>query len=193
MEHERNGHLENFRRPQAIENSRQYLLLRTYILQKTVAWCPWNLLVITRFRYVEIFFHTVLRFFPACICNHSCYTIYVRFLPRILAFFPTLWGFNSQAYDHFLTNAHIYAHKKAHMYALQTRICIWGHRKSSYYTVIKKLLHVRWRAANGRVIWAFLSAYICAFVRKCSYTWEVKLHKGGKNASIRGKKRTYIV
>ena len=28
--------------------------------------------------------------------------------------------FYSQVYDHFLTNAHIYAHKKAHIYALQT-------------------------------------------------------------------------
>ena len=40
-------------------------------------------------------------------------TIYVRFFPRILAFFPALWGFYSQVYDYFLTNAHIYAHKKS--------------------------------------------------------------------------------
>ena len=40
IEQEQNGHLEMFRRPQAIENSRQYLLLRTYILQKTVVGCP---------------------------------------------------------------------------------------------------------------------------------------------------------
>ena len=31
-----NGHLEILRRPQVIENSRQHLLLRTDILQKTV-------------------------------------------------------------------------------------------------------------------------------------------------------------
>ena len=37
------------------------------------------------------------------------------FLSRILAFFPALWGFYSQVYDHFLTNAHIYAHQKAHI------------------------------------------------------------------------------
>ena len=54
-----------------------------------------------------------VRFFPTYTCNHSCYTIYVRFLSRILAFY-------SQVYDHFLTNAHIYAHKKTHIYALQT-------------------------------------------------------------------------
>ena len=31
-------------------------------------------------------------------------------------------AFYSQVYDHFLTNAHIYAHKKSHIYALQTSI-----------------------------------------------------------------------
>ena len=38
--HERNGHLEIFSRPQVIENSRQYLLLRTDILQKTIVGYP---------------------------------------------------------------------------------------------------------------------------------------------------------
>ena len=36
-----NGHLERFSLPQAIENSRQLLLLRTDISQKTVTGCPW--------------------------------------------------------------------------------------------------------------------------------------------------------
>ena len=54
-----------------------------------------------------------VRFFLTYTCNHSCYTIYVSFLSRILAF-------SSHVYDHFLTNAHIYAHKKTHIYALQT-------------------------------------------------------------------------
>ena len=73
--------------------------------------------------------------------------IHVFFLPHILAFFPALWGFYSQVCDHFLTNVHIYAHKKAHIYAFQTSMCLWGHRKSSYkrHRIIlfsKKLLHV---------------------------------------------------
>ena len=34
-----NDHLEIFSRPQVIENSRQYLLLRTDILQKTLVGC----------------------------------------------------------------------------------------------------------------------------------------------------------
>ena len=40
-------------------------------------------------------------------------TIYVRF-------FVTYTCVLLQEYDHFLTNAHIYAHKKAHLYVLQT-------------------------------------------------------------------------
>ena len=35
-----NGHLEIFSRPQVIEKSRQYLPLRTDILQKSVVGCP---------------------------------------------------------------------------------------------------------------------------------------------------------
>ena len=69
-------------------------------------------------------------FFPTYTCNHSRYTIYVRFLPRILAFFPALWGFYSQVYDHFLTNAHIYAHKKAHIHALQISMWYMGFTES---------------------------------------------------------------
>ena len=52
------------------------------------------------------------------------------FLPRILAIIPAtrytcvflsrILAFYSQVYDNFLTNAHIYAHKKTHIYALQT-------------------------------------------------------------------------
>ena len=35
-------HLHIFSRPQVIENCRQYLLLRTDVLQKTVVGCPWH-------------------------------------------------------------------------------------------------------------------------------------------------------
>ena len=40
IEHEWNGHLEIFSLPQAIENSREFWLLRTDIIQKTVVACP---------------------------------------------------------------------------------------------------------------------------------------------------------
>ena len=48
------------------------------------------------------------------------------FFPRILAFFPALWGFYSQVYDHFLTNAHIYAHKKKTIYMGYKQTCVYG-------------------------------------------------------------------
>ena len=57
-------------------------------------------------RYTCGFFPRILAIIPAT--RYTCV-----FLSRILAFY-------SQVYDHFLTNAHIYAHKKPHIYALQT-------------------------------------------------------------------------
>ena len=57
-------------------------------------------------RYTCVFFPRILAIIPAT--RYKCV-----FLSRILAFY-------SQVYDHFLTNAHIYAHKKVHVYALQT-------------------------------------------------------------------------
>ena len=64
-----------------------------------------------------------VRFFPTYSCNHSCYTIYVRFFVTYTCVLSCFVG----------TNAHIHAHKKAHIYALQESMCgIWGHRKLSY-------------------------------------------------------------
>ena len=51
---------------------------------------------------------------------------------EILVSKPFLWDVYSQVYDHFLTNAHIYAHKKAHIYALQTSMWYMESQKSSY-------------------------------------------------------------
>ena len=45
--HKWNSHLEIFSLPQAIENVRQFFLLRTDILQKTVDGCPCNRLTVT--------------------------------------------------------------------------------------------------------------------------------------------------
>ena len=74
-------------------------------------------------RYTCGFFPRILAIIPA-----KRYTWV--FLSRILAFFPALWGFYSQVYDHFLTNVHIYAHKKAHIYALQTSMWYMGFTES---------------------------------------------------------------
>ena len=73
-------------------------------------------------RYTCGFFPRILAIIPAT--RYTCV-----FLSRILAFFPALWGFYSQVYDHFLTNGHIYAHKKAHIYALQTSMWYMGLQK----------------------------------------------------------------
>ena len=81
----------------------------------------------TMYAYTCGFFPRILATIPGT--RYTCV-----FLLLILAFFPALWGFYSQVYDHFLTNAHIYAHKKVHTYALQTSMCLWGHRKLSYKT-----------------------------------------------------------
>ena len=54
--------------------------------------------------------------------------------------------------------------------------------------IIQCLLYVDflWPHMHIIVCNIFLCAYICAFVRKWSYTWEWKPHKAGKNASIPG-------
>ena len=72
-----------------------------------------------------------------------CFKIMTRytcgFFPRILAiihatrytcvFLSRILAFYSQVYDYFVTNAYIYAHKKAHIYALQTSMWYMGSQK----------------------------------------------------------------
>ena len=69
-------------------------------------------------RYTCGFFPRILAITPAT--RYTCV-----FLSRILAFY-------SQVYDHFLTNAHIYAHKKVHIYALQTSMWYITPRQNVY-------------------------------------------------------------
>ena len=66
-------------------------------------------------RYTCGFFPRILAIIPAK--RYTCV-----FLPRILAFFPALWGFYSQVYDHYLTNAHIYAHKQSLYTAISRKV-----------------------------------------------------------------------
>ena len=74
---------------------------------------------------------------------YSCKKPHVYRVARILAFFPALWGFYFQVYDHFLTNAHIYAHKKIpyicvtnkHGYVRSQKVVV---REAPNYTVSKK-------------------------------------------------------
>ena len=74
---ERNGHLEIFSRPQVIENSRQYLLLRTDILQKTILGYPVSWKVILTFESVTIeneLFHSLAVFSYVAAC---CFNIFI--------------------------------------------------------------------------------------------------------------------
>ena len=106
-----------------MNNSETLLLRFQNNIRSTYTPAIWSaicLKIITR--YTCGFFPRILAIIPAR--QYTCI-----FLPRILAFFPALWGFYSQVYDHFLTNAHIYAHKKAHIYALQTSMWYMGSQK----------------------------------------------------------------
>ena len=58
------------------------------------------------------------RFFPTYTCNHSCYTIYVRFIPKYMTIF---------------LQTRIYMRTKNPIYMRYKQACgIWGYRKSSY-------------------------------------------------------------
>ena len=78
------------REPEAVHSSRR-------------VWTATCFKIVTR--YTCVFSHVYLQSF-------LLHDIRAFFLPRILAFFPALWGLYSQVQDHFLTNAHIYAQKK---------------------------------------------------------------------------------
>ena len=59
-----------------------------------------------------------VRFFPTYTCNHSCYTIYVRFIPKCMTIF---------------LQTRIYMRTKNPIYMRYKQACgIWGYRKSSY-------------------------------------------------------------
>ena len=63
-------------------------------------------------------------FFPTYTGNHFCYTIYVLFLPRILAFFPACGVFIPKYMTIFLQTRIYMRTKKAHIY-IHTYILYW--------------------------------------------------------------------
>ena len=81
-------------------------------------------------------------FFPTYTCDHSCYTIYVRFFfcHIYLRSFLSLWGFYSQVYDHFLTNAHIF--------------CVFTHVASIYAKFLgtKESVYIRKEFNSHRIV-----------------------------------------
>ena len=72
-----------------------------------------------------------VRFFPTYTCTHSCYTIYIRafFCHVYLRSFLLCLVFIPKYMTIFLQTPIYMSTKKAHIYALQTSMCIWGHRK----------------------------------------------------------------
>ena len=68
-------------------------------------------------------------FFPHILAIISATWYTCVFLPHILVFFPALWGFYSQVYDHFLTNTHIYAHKKSPYICITNKHVYMGSQK----------------------------------------------------------------
>ena len=56
MSHEWNCHIEIFSRPQVIENSKQYLLLRTDILQETVLGYVMRVLLRFKWTFLESYY-----------------------------------------------------------------------------------------------------------------------------------------
>ena len=59
-----NGNLEILSRPHVIENSRQYLLLRTDILQRPVVGCPWIVKLYALFKTRDPTNHILFRLAP---------------------------------------------------------------------------------------------------------------------------------
>ena len=68
-----------------------------------------------------------VRFFLTYSCNHSCYTIYVRFFATYTCVLSCFVGFLFPSIRPYSDKgAYIYAHKKAHIYALQTSMWYMG-------------------------------------------------------------------
>ena len=64
-------------------------------------------------------------FFPTYTCNHSCYTIYVRFFATYIC---VLFCFVELLFLSITISlqTRIYAHKKAHIYMRYKQACVYG-------------------------------------------------------------------
>ena len=74
-----------------------------------------------------------VRFFPTYTCNHSCYTIYVRFFCHVYLRSFLLCGVFIPKYMTIFLQTRIYMRTKKPIYMRYKQACgICGHRKSSY-------------------------------------------------------------
>ena len=76
--------------------------------------------------FVSKLWHDIRALFPTYTCNHSCYTIYVRFFCHVYLRSFLLCGVFIPKYMTIFLQTRIYMRtKKVHIYALQTSMCIW--------------------------------------------------------------------
>ena len=76
--------------------------------------------------FVSKWWHDIRALFPTYTCNHSCYTIYVRFFCHVYLRSFLLCGVFIPKYMAIFLQTRIYMRtKKVHIYALQTSMCIW--------------------------------------------------------------------
>ena len=95
-----------------------------FLSQRLALWLAICFKIMTRY---------TLRFFPTDTCNHSCYTIYVRFVATYTCVLSCFVGFLfSSIWPFSYKRTYICAQKSPYICVLQTSMCIWGHRKSSY-------------------------------------------------------------
>ena len=98
--------------------SPSWILLRIRNRVKTVRLDGFHSDVIYGRPFVSKLWHDIRAVFPTYTCNHSCYAIYVRFIPKYMTIF---------------LQTRIYMRTKKPIYMRYKQACgIWGHRKSSY-------------------------------------------------------------
>ena len=111
-----------------------------------------------------------------------CFKIATRytcgFFVRLLAFFPASWGCYSQVYDHFLRNAHIYAHKKAHIYAyLAPPLLSWVSWLSNSFSFNLHKMSLRYQFAissQAPIIWKDI-LFITSVWRFFCSQWQISI------------------
>ena len=113
MTHEWNGYLVIFSLPQAIENSREFLLLRTDILQETVVGCSWWMTVTDD--CLEVFSFSVTQS-PFGFANVEIMTVPTTSFIYKLWTFENDWACLCRGNDPFM-HAHIFSDRACRLFA----------------------------------------------------------------------------
>ena len=113
MTHEWNDHLVIFSLPQAIENSREFLLLRTDILQETVVGCSWWMTVTGD--CLEVFSFSVTQS-PFGFANVEIMTVPTTSFIYKLWTFENDWACLCRGNDPFM-HAHIFSDRACRLFS----------------------------------------------------------------------------